>query len=84
MVRILFEFVALCVDWERVILPGDGVEGAGGVGEETAARGEERKKEAVRNGIELLVEAAMRSGDSKEVKDKVDADRAGIVMFRLP
>lgn len=97
-VRVVFEYVSLCVDWERVIVPemdGEAVpttedadvvaaeEDDGKLVAETSDT-DGRKRKAVRDAIELLVEACMRSGESKEVKNKVDADRAGIVMFRLP
>ncbi|KAG9035504.1 hypothetical protein FRB95_011210 [Tulasnella sp. JGI-2019a] len=97
-VRVIFEYVSLCVDWERVIIPEMDQEAAPATtpappdvqGEDDGKLVEEptdvdgRKRKAVKDAIELLVEACMRSGESKEVKDKVDADRAGIVMFRLP
>jgi hypothetical protein len=46
-------------------------------------RDEERKK-AVRDALELVVAASVVSGDSKQVKKEVDAERAGIVVFRIP
>ncbi|CZT44386.1 uncharacterized protein RSE6_04548 [Rhynchosporium secalis] len=67
-VKILYEYLSLCVDWERVI-----------VGER-----EEGKKRAVRDAVELIVAAAVASGDSKAVLEDVDLDRAGIVIFRIP
>ncbi|KAG8987407.1 hypothetical protein FRB90_003366, partial [Tulasnella sp. 427] len=102
-VRILFEYVSLCVDWDRMILPNGGnedetaatepqiketpVEGlpaeeAGETGESSAD--EDKKKKSLKDALELLVKATMQTVDSKEVKDKVDADRAGIAFFRLP
>ncbi|KAH7400329.1 hypothetical protein BKA64DRAFT_671616 [Cadophora sp. MPI-SDFR-AT-0126] len=66
-VRILFEYLSLCVDWERVI-----------VGE-----GDEERKKAVRDAVELVVAAAVQSVDSKAVMKDVDLDRAGIVVFRM-
>ncbi|KAG8898462.1 hypothetical protein FRB99_007429, partial [Tulasnella sp. 403] len=72
-VRIVFEFVALCVDWERVVVPEGGGEGE-----------QEKKEKTVKDAIGVLVDCAMRSAESKEVEDKVDADRAGIAMFRIP
>ncbi|CZT12810.1 uncharacterized protein RCO7_03611 [Rhynchosporium graminicola] len=67
-VKIMYEYLSLCVDWERVI-----------VGER-----EEGKKRAVRDAVELIVAAAVASGDSKAVLKDVDLDRAGIVIFRIP
>ena len=65
-VSVLFEFLDLCVDWERVILP------------------EEDKRDKVRDAIELIVAAAVRSRESKEVRKEVDEERAGIAMWRIP
>ncbi|KAG8879605.1 hypothetical protein FRB97_001569 [Tulasnella sp. 331] len=99
-VRVIFEYVSLCVDWERVIIPEmekEAVPTPTPQDEATEIEREDdgklvaeandidgRKQKVVRDAIELLVGACMRSGESKEVKNKVDADRAGIVMFRLP
>ncbi|TDL24587.1 hypothetical protein BD410DRAFT_767103 [Rickenella mellea] len=71
-VNVLFEYLGLCVDWERVIVP------------KTDSSTEEERKEALKGAVTLLVAAAVRSKDSKEVKKDVDADRAGIVIFRIP
>lgn len=95
-IRIVFEYVSLCVDWERVVISAE--EGTAGTTTSGGPNGEEekteltteeadsdgRKRHAVKHAIGLLVEAAMKSSESKEVQDKVDADRAGIAMFRLP
>lgn len=67
-VRILFEYISLCVDWARV----------------TIGDGDEERKKAVRDALELVVAAAAQSFDSKPVKKDVDRDRAGIVMYRIP
>jgi len=53
------------------------------VGVLTQSRDEERKK-AVCDALELVVAAAAVSGESKQVKKEVDAERAGIVVFRIP
>lgn len=101
-IRILFEYVSLCVDWDRVILPTGG-ETDNGVTEaevkETAVEGlpadesgetgassadEEKKKKSLKDALELLITATMKTVDSKEVEDKVDPDRAGVAFFRLP
>jgi hypothetical protein len=66
-VRILFEYVSLCVDWERV----------------TVGEGNEERKNAVRDALELVVAAASQSADSKAVKKGVDLERAGIVIYRI-
>lgn len=66
-VRILFEYLSLCVDWERV----------------TVGEGNEERQKAVRDAVELVVAAAVQSADSKAVSKDVDLDRAGIVVFRI-
>lgn len=66
-VRILFEYISLCVDWERV----------------TVGDGDEDRKKAVRDAVELVVAAAAQSWDSKAVLKEVDLERAGIVVFRI-
>lgn len=60
--------MSLCVDWARV----------------TVGEGEEARKKAVRDAMELVVASAAQSWDSKAVKKDVDFDRAGIVIFRMP
>ena len=45
---------------------------------------EEQKKKIVRDALAILLIAAICSKDSKEVKEKVDVERAGIVIFRIP
>jgi len=66
-VRILFEYISLCVDWARVT-----------VGEE-----DDKRKKAVCDALELVVASAAQSVDSKPVRKDVDLDRAGIVIFRI-
>ncbi|KUJ15045.1 uncharacterized protein LY89DRAFT_720451 [Mollisia scopiformis] len=66
-VRILFEYISLCVDWARV----------------TVGEGVEDREKAVRDALELVVASAAQSFDSKRVKKDVDLDRAGIVIFRI-
>ncbi|KAH7327511.1 hypothetical protein BKA65DRAFT_510723 [Rhexocercosporidium sp. MPI-PUGE-AT-0058] len=66
-VRILFEYLSLCVDWDRV----------------TVGEGDEERKKAVCDAVELVVAAAVQSAESKAVTKDVDLDRAGIVIFRI-
>lgn len=66
-VRILFEYLSLCVDWERV----------------TVGDSDEERKKAVRDAVELVVAAAVQSVDSKAVMKDVDLDRAGLVVVRI-
>ncbi|GLB39280.1 hypothetical protein LshimejAT787_0604420 [Lyophyllum shimeji] len=78
-VNVMCEYLELCVDWERVIVP----QKEGGAGGEEAVDGA-TKKEAVRDAITLLLAAAVRTQTSKEVKKEIEADRCGIAMWRIP
>ncbi|KAJ3522891.1 hypothetical protein NMY22_g11691 [Coprinellus aureogranulatus] len=118
-VKVLYEYLDLCVDWERVVLPQDvrvepqselsettdtvvptpddrdEDENAGSRGEgdketqqqQTTADGDEAKQElkheALRDAVSLLVASAIRSKDSKAARKDIDADRAGIAMWRI-
>ncbi|KAH7100065.1 hypothetical protein BKA62DRAFT_707466 [Auriculariales sp. MPI-PUGE-AT-0066] len=73
----LYQYVDLCIDWERVV-PDDQLEEA-----EAETPLEEKRKLAVRRAIEALLAGAVQS-DCKEVRKEVDADRAGIAFFRIP
>lgn len=75
---VLFEYLDMCVDWERVVVPME----EGEKKEEVV--GEEVKKEVVKDALKLVVAAAVRSGESKEVKKEVDKERSGIAMWRIP
>ncbi|KAG8915615.1 hypothetical protein FRC01_003574 [Tulasnella sp. 417] len=77
-VRILLEYVELCVDWERMVA-GSKANDGGQTGVEA-----ELKRDAVRDALKLLVEHLVQAARSQDVKEKVDLDRAGIVSFRLP
>lgn len=77
MVGMLFEYVDLCVDWTRVEVRED-EQG------EKSEDGTEKQRNAVRDAVALLIAAAIRSGESKEVKSKVDEERSGIAMWRIP
>ncbi|KAF9220737.1 hypothetical protein BS17DRAFT_797519 [Gyrodon lividus] len=70
-VNVLFEYVDLCVDWDRVTLQGTRVT-------------EEKKKAEVKDAVALVVASAARSGFSKEVRKEVDPERCGIGMWRIP
>lgn len=84
-VSVFCEYLDLCVDWSRVVLPTqtepDGKEAVGQQNEEVTV---DTKKSALRKAIAMLVAGAIRSGESKEVKDKVDKERSGIAMWRIP
>jgi len=90
---VIYEYLGLCVDWERMVIPGEkdemkletasagtGIDKGRGDGEQPA----EGKKEALRDAVRLLVAGAIKSGESKEAKKQLDLDRAGIAMFRIP
>jgi hypothetical protein len=71
-VNVLFEYLDLCVDWERFIVGCEGpTAGSDGRG-------------ALKAAITLFVGAAVRSGQSKEVRREVDKERSGIAMWRIP
>ncbi|KAG8743190.1 hypothetical protein FRC10_000261 [Ceratobasidium sp. 414] len=78
-VTCLFEYLSLCVDWERVIIPDEVKENT----DEVTAGDNDFKKKIVRDGLELVLAGAVRSHDSKAVKAEVDTDRAGVAMFRM-
>ncbi|TRM66734.1 hypothetical protein BD626DRAFT_534869 [Schizophyllum amplum] len=69
-VHSLTEFLNMCVDWDRAT-DAKGKKGKGG-------------RERLEQAVSLLVEGAVRSGESKKAGKEVDGDRAGIAMFRLP
>ncbi|KZT64084.1 hypothetical protein DAEQUDRAFT_679222 [Daedalea quercina L-15889] len=82
LVGVLFEFVDLCIDWTRVEVPGEAVEDS--QKGENGTNGTSAQREAVRSAVAVLVAAVVRSGESKEVRDKIDEERAGIAMWRIP
>ncbi|KAJ6590494.1 hypothetical protein DFH09DRAFT_1139500 [Mycena vulgaris] len=73
LVNVFFEYLDMCVDWERVVVSGD---------PEKPSDMDGRK--ALKSALGLLVAAAVRSGNSKEVKKEVDKERSGIAMWRIP
>lgn len=86
-VGVLYEYLDLCVDWERVVLATkdeQGADGAADAKDGVAEADTEKKKQAVKDAVEVLVAAAVQSGASKAVKDEIDKDRAGIAMWRIP
>ncbi|KZV99552.1 hypothetical protein EXIGLDRAFT_724583 [Exidia glandulosa HHB12029] len=76
----LFEYVGLCVDWDRVV-PDSQVESSDPAGDGADIDG--KRKKAVRRAVETLLAGAVQS-DCKEVRSKLDRDRAGIAFFRVP
>lgn len=81
-VSVLYEFLDMCVDWARVILEPAGREEEKGSMNEKAP--EDEKKDAVKAALRLFVAGAIRSGESKAVKDEVEKERSGIAMWRIP
>ncbi|KAJ7632109.1 hypothetical protein FB45DRAFT_745083 [Roridomyces roridus] len=72
-VNVLFEYLDLCVDWQRVVVSGDS---------ETA--GDVDRRKALKSALALLVASAVRSGNSKEVKKEIVKERSGLAMWRIP
>lgn len=86
-VGVLYEYLDFCVDWNRVVLSAAGeqaTDGSADVQDGDAKADEEKKREAVKAAVKVLVAAAVRSGASKEVKEQVDKERSGIAMWRIP
>lgn len=63
------EFLSLCVDMDRICT------------QDNKGRG---KEEMLRDAIELCVQGAFKSGDSKVVEKEVDTSRAGLLVMRMP
>ncbi|KAG9127802.1 hypothetical protein FRC07_008994 [Ceratobasidium sp. 392] len=72
-VTCLFEYLSLCVDWDRIIIPDEVKEQAN----DAATEDNDFRKKLVRDGLELVLAGAVRSHDSKAVKADMDTDRAG-------
>ncbi|OJT02818.1 hypothetical protein TRAPUB_6674 [Trametes pubescens] len=83
-VTVLYEFLDLCTDWDRVVLSMEQAGEEEDVQDGTAAADLEEKREALKGAIKVLVAAAIRSGESKEAKKEVDKERSGIAMWRIP
>ncbi|CAK5272136.1 unnamed protein product [Mycena citricolor] len=71
-VAVLFEYLDLCVDWDRVSIGEEGVSA------------EVDSRQALKNALGLLLAATVRSKDSKQVKKEIDKERSGIAMWRIP
>ncbi|KAF9041194.1 hypothetical protein BJ165DRAFT_1350295 [Panaeolus papilionaceus] len=83
-VDVLFEYVDLCVDWDRMVLGEDVHDVVLNEEEGTLDAGEAAKKKALKDALSLLVAGAIKSKNSKEAKKELDADRSGIAMWRIP
>jgi len=86
-VNVIFEYLDLCVDWERFTVPSVASPGDDGDVSKEKEEGGTRNtvaKDALKDAVTLLVAAAIRSKTSKEAKKELDADRSGIAMWRIP
>ncbi|KAI0646448.1 hypothetical protein C8Q79DRAFT_1111011 [Trametes meyenii] len=83
-VDVLYEFLDLCVDWDRVVLSTEQVGAGEDVQDGAADVGIDGKREALKGSLRVIVAAAVRSGESKEVNKEVDKERGGIAMWRIP
>ncbi|KAF9530047.1 hypothetical protein CPB83DRAFT_851495 [Crepidotus variabilis] len=83
-VNVIFEYLDLCVDWERFQIPNEG--GGASVKDEEGSEGEPRDttKDALKDAVTLLVAGAVRSKGSKEASQELDSERSGIAMWRIP
>lgn len=82
-VTVIFEFLDLCVDWKRLVLPQEVTDAAQNADQNPDEKSETRTR-ALRDAVGLLVASAIRSGESEEVKQDVDKERSGIAMWRIP
>ncbi|KAF6757689.1 hypothetical protein DFP72DRAFT_989211 [Ephemerocybe angulata] len=89
-VQVMYEYLDLCVDWERVALPGlpeaDAAQGGSGAYTTTTIASGfsgDGECEALKDAVTLLVASAVRSGGSKAARDDIDEERAGIAMWRI-
>ncbi|EKM75804.1 hypothetical protein AGABI1DRAFT_79361 [Agaricus bisporus var. burnettii JB137-S8] len=84
-VQILFEYLDLCVDWNRVNIPSVSLSGSENASSDSVADALlVEKKKALRDSLALLVSAAIQSGRNKEVAKEVDEAHGGIAMWRIP
>jgi len=82
-VGVLLEFLELCVDWDRMRRPQfttNGLEES----ENDAPPSHDEKREELRKAVALLVAGAVKSFESEQVKDRMDKERSGIAMWRIP
>ena len=76
--------IGLCVDWSRIRLGPVPHDDGDEDNSTDALEDDEQKKKAVRDALAILLIAAICSKDSKELEEKIDVERAGIVIFRIP
>lgn len=85
-VNVIYEYLDLCVDWERFTVPGSVSPGESDDVSKEKQDGTHAlaTKGALKDAVTLLVAAAIRSKTSKEAKKELDGDRSGIAMWRIP
>jgi len=83
-ISVVFEYLDLCVDWERVKTPSNDNQPRDILLSESGEDDLTNSKLAVKDAVTLLVAAAIRSRDNKEAKKELDAERSGIAMWRIP
>jgi len=90
---VIYEYLGLCVNWERMIVPGKrGEEAHEAAATETGTpEGTDQsdapadwKKEALKDAVRILVTKCYQEQRKQGGKEELDLDRAGIVMFRIP
>ncbi|KAF7964997.1 hypothetical protein HWV62_1160 [Athelia sp. TMB] len=82
-VNVLYEYLDMCVDWDRVVIPAAPPSQDPEVSAASTDPVHDAKK-LVKSALGVLLAAAVRSGASKEVKKEVDKERSGIAMWRIP
>ncbi|KAH8097042.1 hypothetical protein BXZ70DRAFT_990927 [Cristinia sonorae] len=84
-VTVLFEYLDLCIDWDRVNVS-DGQGSSSLVSKEPSEENglKSERRVAIYDAVKLLVAGAIRSRASNEAKREVDKDRSGIAMWRIP
>ncbi|KAF8804729.1 hypothetical protein BYT27DRAFT_7259203 [Phlegmacium glaucopus] len=83
-VDVIFEYVDLCVDWERVKVTSPDMAAPQHSDSLNDTNSLEAARTALKNAITLLVAAAIRTKTSKLAKKELDPDRSGIAMWRIP
>lgn len=68
-VDVFYEFLDLCVDWDRV---------------ETEKSKEKDQRAALKEVIRGLLEAAIQTRESREALKIIDPQRSGVAMWRIP
>lgn len=80
-VNVLLEYVDLCTDWERVVVPSTLRPAT--TEDDKGPMTEDGKKKALKAALQLLVASGIRTQENADVKKEVDPDRAGIAFWRM-